>query len=306
MNRRRVLIVVAVFAGACAAWADTVHFKDGSALDGKVMRPNADTILIQVGTAKFTFPACDVASVESNDKAGAPAKVGSLVAKRRADWLQERTGLDRRQRDQVRHAMDPLWSPDEGVRNEARRRLVAMAQDMSVFRFLEASLPYTKGEIAPELMQVLVDIDPKRAEKIVQQRVQDVDPRNRGKALELLAAYGKPEGVEAIARGMKDQDNRVRISAAKALAQAAGRRATPALLEAIEGSTNQRLRNVCLNALKGVWSSGDTEIAFETAQEWKAYWNTHAATVDKPIKTAGLQTLVSDEELAEATADHDE
>jgi len=305
MKRSTMLIVAVVLTGTGAGWGDTVHFKDGSTLDGKVIRPNADTVLIQVGTAKFTFPSCEVDSVEANDNKGESAKVGRLVAKRRADWLQERTGLDRRQRDMVRDAIDPLWSPDEGLRNAARRKLVAMAQEMTVFRFIESALPYTKGEIVPELMQVLVDIDPKRAEKTVNQRTQDLDPRNRGKALELVASYGKPEGLETVARGMVDLDNRVRISAAKALAQTAGKRATPALVEGL-ASTDARLRNVCRSALEDVWSTPDVAVAFETAQEWRAYWNTKAAGIDKPVKTAGLKPLVTQEDLAEATADHDE
>ena len=299
------ILCAAVLCCASASRADTVFFKDGSKLDGLVGRPNADTLVIQLGSGRMTFAYADVASVEKNDKKGDTATVASLASKRHAESLRERTGLNRRQRDEVRAAIEPLWSPDEATRNAARSQLVEMGREMDVYKFVEASLPYTKGEVVPELMQVLVEMDPKRSTPMLGQRAMDVDPRNRSKALSLMANYDDPVNEQTLARGIVDPEPSVQAAAAKALAKTAGKRATPALLEGLK-SNDPRVRNACTAALTEAWQLKPDAPQPASASEWRDYWATRSGSVDKAISARALKPLVTEEELAEVSNDHDE
>ncbi|NIA12850.1 MAG: hypothetical protein GWP08_02125 [Nitrospiraceae bacterium] len=299
------ILCAAVLCCAGVSQADTVFFKDGSKLDGLVGRPNADTIIIQLSSGRMTFAYADVARIEKNDKRNETAKVVSLAAKRHAASLRERTGLNRKQRDEVRRAIEPLWSPDEATRNAARAQLVEMGGKMDVYKFIEASLPYTKGEVVPELMQVLVTMDPQRSAPVLERRAMDVDPRNRSKALALMANYDGPVNERTLARGIVDPEPSVQAAAAKALAQTAGKRATPVLLEGLK-SNDPRVRNACGAALTEAWQlkADGTEPA--SASEWRDFWAARSGSVDKAISANGLEPLVTEEELAEVSNDHDE
>jgi len=305
MIKHLLLLMPLVLCCVPFGFADTVFFKDGTTLDGVVTRPNADTIVIQIGKGKTTFAAVDVANVEMNDKKGDNLNINRIHAQRRADFLLERTGLTREQRDRVRDAIDPLWSPDEATRNAARKKLVAMSNEMSVFKYIVSTLPYSKGLVVPELMRVLVDIDPKQAKNVLGQRSQDLDPRNRARALELLGSYKKPEDLDTVARGMVDLDPRVQIAAAHGLAVSGQKGTTPVLLEGLK-SNDMKVRNACREALKQLWSTANTAVDFETANEWRGYWNTKAARVENVIKASGLTPLVTPEDLENVNPEHDE
>jgi hypothetical protein len=201
--------------------------------------------------------------------------------------------------------VDPLWSPDEAQRSAARKKLVAMSREMPVFQYVESFLPYGKPLLAPELMKVLVEIDPQRAKNVVGGYVQDLAPGNRARALQLIASYKKDEDLDTIARGLVDPDGSVRVAAAHAVADAGGKRATPALIEALK-SPDLKVQNAARAALKGVWSSENTPVDFKTPEEWKTFWAGKAGNIKNPLETKDLTPLVTEEDLANATSSHDE
>lgn len=296
---------------ACLLWcfvspADTVRFKDGTTIDGVVSKPNQDVVTIKVGGGVVSVPACDVESIETNEKKGETGTTRDIAYMRRTKFLEERTGLNRAQRDAARDTIALLWSPDEAARNAARDKLVAMGSEMPIFQFIEASLPYSKGNVVPELMRVLVQLDPKRAKQTLSQRSEDVDPRNRAQALELMAGYDNAaESTEVFVRGMVDPVPGVQMAAATALAAAAGKRATPALLGGLH-SADLKVQNTCKEALSRIWSTPEAKVEFNTAQEWSNFWASRRAGVDNPVDSSNAQPLVSEEALAAATRDFDE
>jgi len=287
------------------ASGDTVKFKDGSSVDGIVTQPNPDTIIIQVGKAKMTFTNAEVESVEKNDKKGEEGKTIDMVAKRHNDYIEQRTGLSREQRDAVRKLTGSLRSEDEAERNAARRKLVEMGKSARVFDYIETSLPFVTGAAVPQLMQTLVEMDPERAANVVAQRVGDLDPRNRGKAIELMATYKKPENTETIARGIVDLDPNVRVAAAHALASCGDKAVTPALIKGLS-DPDPRVQNASRSALQSLWSDGGTTVDFTKPEEWNTFWSSKSGNVKNAVDATKLAPLITQEDLAGATPDHDE
>ena len=305
MKRFLTALALSAVCGSWAAVADTVTFKDGSTADGVVVQPNADTVMIQVGTGKMTFAMVDVASIEKNDKKGDPATFKSTVTKRHQDALQQRTGLDRSQRDLVRDQLALMRSDDEGVRNAARRKLVQMGNEMDVFKFLNASLPYTQGPVVAEMMQALYEMNPDGAKDTAVQQSQSVVPANRAKALQLLANYKKPEDIDTVVRGMVDPSQDVRIATAHALGSTGEKRATPLLLKGL-ASNDPMWQNACRSALKEIWGTDGVPSELKSADEWKAFWSSKAGSVKDPYNDAKLNPLVTEEDLEYTTSDHNE
>ncbi len=300
MRKRLLLTVVLVLGGAAVAAADTVRLRDGSTFDGVVSRSDSNGVVLQMGGGTVSLPAADVVSIEKNDKKGDTNKLSRVTGQKHNDSLFERTGLTREQRDTVRDAIEPLWSPDEAQRNAARKKLVEMGRQMPVFQFIETTMPYAKGLVVPELMQVLVDIDPKRAKNVLIQHVEDLDPGNRAKALKLIASYKQAEDLDTLARGVKDPDNSVRVAAVEALAKSGDPRTTPALIEGLRAN-DPRVQNAARTALSLLWQ---TEL--KTTEEWAGFWSSRAGNVKDPIDPAKLAPLVTAEELARTNKDHDE
>jgi hypothetical protein len=305
VNRWGWLVVAVTGVIVPRVWADTVYFKDGSALDGVITFPDANTVVVLSGPARMTFPASEVARVEKNDKKGDFKSISVIKGKQHEDALFQRTGLTAPQRDAVRAAVDPLWSPDEAQRSAARKKLVAMSKDMPVFQYIESFLPYSKPLLAPELMKALVEIDPQRAKNVVGGYVQDVAPGNRASALQLIASYKKDEDLDTIARGLVDPDSSVRVAAAHAVAEAGAKRATPALIEALK-SPDLKVQNAVRAALKGVWSSENMQVDLKTPEEWRTFWAGKAGNIKDPLEPKDLTPLVTQEELSNATSHHDE
>ena len=129
--------------------ADTVYLKDGSRLSGNVKRQDDQKVVIEIQGGQTTVAASDVSRVEKNDKTSDPHGIGVICAKQHNDDLDRRTGLSSKQRDAVRAAVEPLWSPDEAKRSAARKKLLAMNGEMPVFKYLESYLPYSKDLVAP-------------------------------------------------------------------------------------------------------------------------------------------------------------
>jgi hypothetical protein len=280
--------VVLIF--CAAAQADTVYFTDGTKLDGAVTRPNPNSVAITVGKGRMVFPVTQVARVEENDKAGI-YDLNEYRARQHNDIMQQRTGLTREQRDEVRKLVTELENADPRLQKAARDNLLVYNKTVPVFKYLESCLPYMRGQRVPEMMEVMCAIDPKRAEQVLMQRSQDVTPLNRAKALELIGATMKEKGVERIAQGLVDQDSEIQIAAANTLGSVGDRGASYALLKGLE-SSNERVRNASLNALAKLWSTESTKVEFETASQWREYVDARRGQLEKVVDAAKLEPLI--------------
>jgi hypothetical protein len=302
---KRTLIVVAMLLAAPLGFADTIHFADGSFLDGVVSRPDANTVKIDIGTRTLSFAATLVSSVETNDKTGDESQITDALAKQQEQALEARTEMTSEQRDRVREALTPLWSTDEAVRNEGRRQLVILNAELPVFQYIDTSLPFTKGTIAPELLSALVQLDVARAKDVLSRYTINLDPGIRGKVLELLGSYKDSEETATIANGMADPDVSVRIRAANALGTAGQKGATPVLIAGL-GSTDQQLQNASLAALQQIWASVTAAADLTTPEQWTPFWDGKKDDVTNIVNPADLTPLVTQEQLDKATASHDE
>jgi HEAT repeat protein len=277
---------------AVGAAADTVFLKDGTQLDGKVSRPNDNSVALEVGKARLVFEAHEVLRIEKNDRTGEDQLDPlQLAARRRQARLEDRTGLTAEERERVRDLMKPLLSDKPTDRAEARARLAELGKEIDVFQYLSASLPYLSSDFVPEVMQTLVEIDPKRAGDVVKTRMSDAEPVNRAQAVRLLGASGDPAAAQDIARGLADDDPGVRAAAATGLADLGAREATPALLKGLS-SPYREVQRSCRDALNQLWADAKGAApGLQTKAQWQALWNSRRSEVDNPIDTAGLQPL---------------
>ncbi|HPC16993.1 MAG TPA: HEAT repeat domain-containing protein [Candidatus Hydrogenedentes bacterium] len=299
------LILAAMLCVTPWVFADTVHFSDGSYLDGVVSYPDSETIMIDIVTRKLSFSTSLVSRVESNSKTGDESQVTEALAKQQKIALEVRTGMTEEERDRVRAAMSPLWSDDEAKRNDARRKLADLNKELPVFQYIDASLPYTKGTVAPELLRVLVELDADNAKDVLSRFTINPDPAIRATVLELLATYKDADDVETIADGTIDLEQSVRFRAARALGVCGHKTATPVLLKGMESSDPQ-LRNASKSALQDIWASDSAAANLDTVEQWKEFWNVKSASVENAIDPAKLTLLVTQEDIDKATASHDE
>jgi len=302
---KRTLIFVAMFLAAPWGFADTIHFADGSFLDGVVSYPDSKTVTIDIGTRTLTFAASLVSSVETNDKKGDESQVTDALAKQQEQALEARTEMTTEQRDRVREALTPLWSTDEAVRNAGRKRLVDLNKELPVFQYIDTSLPFTKGTVAPELLSTLVELDATRAKDVLSRYTINLDPGIRAKVLELLASYKDADDVGTIADGMIDPDSSVRIRAANALGTCGQKAATPVLLNGL-ASADQQLHNASLSALQRIWASDAQSADLTTSEQWTQFWAGKMDGVTNAVNPEALTPLVTQEQLDKATASHDE
>ena len=273
--------------------ADTIYFKDGSMLHGKVNRLNENAVALELDKGRMVFSNAEIDRVEDNDKTSSYAnrhQANPKAVQLRAAQ-EERFGVTSEQREVLVRMVDALRSEDENLRVLTASRLCKLQAELDVFKFLEAAMGGFSESTLPPVMEVMAEIDKKRAVAPIRTRVDDPTPTSRAKAVELLGKIGDKESLETIARGIVDDDIGVRIGAAKGLGYAGEKRATPVLLEGLK-NPNKRVQNACRDALTRLWSTDDLLVQFETPEEWEGMWRGQAARVEKPISPTGLQPLI--------------
>ena len=302
---KKIMLVSVMVLGATCAFADTVYFADGSSLDGIVSHPNDTTILINIGTRSLTIDASTVSRVEPNDNKGDEAALVELLARQQQQALAARTGMSEEDRDRVRDALAPLRSSDEAARTDAHKNLKDLSATLPVFQYIDATLPYTKGPIVPELLAVLTELDAPRAKDVLSRYTINLDPSVRAKVIELLAAYKDPDDVGTIASGMVDLDSSVKLRTTVALGVYGQKTVTPVLIQGLDNADPQ-IKNAALASLQQIWSADAASAGLTTTSDWSTYWAGKSADVSNPVDPATLKPLVTQEQLDKATASHDE
>jgi HEAT repeats len=285
------------------ATADTVHFKDGATLNGKVSKPNENSIAVQIGGGRMVFPMAIVEKIEENDlKTNKGITSFSPGATRYNDRLQKATGLSSEQRAEIRKLVAPLGSHDTGTRVAARKALLAKAQEVDFFAYLALSIPKQPPRYVPEILRVLFKLDPAKTKKLLLETVHHPLPVHRGSALELLGMAGGDKALEALCRGLvADPEPVVRYSSARGLAHLRDKRSTPALLKGLKDA-DARVRNLCSDTLASMWSTPEEAVKFGTVEEWQGHWAEVSSQVSKPVSVSSLKPL--SEPLPEGAGDY--
>ena len=302
MNENKLLLCAAAVAIALhGAWADTIFFKDGSSLDGKVLQPNPNVYVLQLEKGRMYFQASRVDHWEKNEKKGRyNAFLVNPHQTAHEEARQEKTGLTGEQIDAMYRMMEPLSSSDPNEVKRAQEALLAKNDSVDVFKFLKAAMIDMSDKYLPATLEVMVKLNPKATERILVKRATDPFTPNRTKALELIGKTDAAKHVGTLARGMLDPNARVQTTAARALAQSGDKGCTPALLQGLK-SGDMRVRKASEEALQSLW--GDNRA--HTPAAWDQLWRKEQSNVHGVVTVASLKPLVS-KEAVDHGHQHDE
>lgn len=273
------------------AIADTLHLKDGTSIDGTVVKINDNCMAIRSGNGEIIYANDEIDRVEKNEKKGAlDLAVTNPAALRHEQELEKATGLQAEQREKIIAIVDRLASEDAAERSQAVKELIALNQQVDMYRFLKESRQGFGARVLPGVLEVMLALNKGETKPIVLDCLNDKSPPVRAAALELLGTHKELASLETVARGLVDSEDEVKIASAHALAALADKRATPALIASL-GNANPRVRNAALAALSRMWGTVEAPVKFETADEWTKFWNESSAQAGKPIELAALEPL---------------
>jgi hypothetical protein len=287
--RKGLILAVLCAAVVMTSGADTIHLKTGVAVDGVIKDEDSVRYVVQVGKREVSFRKDQVVKIEQNEKTGL-LDVQKLreEAQRKAEELFQKTGVTPAQRIEINSVKEGLIDPESEQYAEAKRRLVAMAEEMAVFDYFENLLESISPRFAPALMDVMAEIDPQRVKPVLRRHATDISADNREMVMRLMGRTRDQESAKFLARGMLDHVDEVRIAAAESLAVLRVKDATPALLENIN-HVNRRVANAALAALQKTWGTEDNPEAVRSVEEWQTV----------ALQAPGAWTMASLEPLVE-------
>jgi hypothetical protein len=274
--RRHLLAIVAAAGIAGSAAADTVYFKDGSALDGIVKRERASEVTLELPGGVMTFSMADVDRIEENDKGRRAKQAPSEDAPGDAGPALSLPPLSPEDTSTLRDMLMALLTVNPAERDAARQRIERFATTRDLFPFLERALPYMPDRQAAEVLQLMYTADGARAEPVLWKSAHSRLPKIRAKALELLGALRAgdepvdPERLRLFARGVLDTAPEVQFAAVRALHDAGDRRATPVLIKGLE-SADLRVQAASLRALRHLWATPEAFAGITTAEQWRIF-----------------------------------
>ena len=290
MTKRSRWAVCAVFAvAACHARSDTIYFKDGSSLDGKVVREKEAQVVLELPHGHMTFPMRDVDRIEENAKTGMPESSepppGAMVdpSVMSKEPLRE---LNREDRRRLRDMLEDLLATDDAARDAARQRIARFGVSRDLFPFLERALPYMPDRQSVEALQILSDLDTGRAKPILEKTALSYLDKNRAKSLALLGSMyvdGTERDAKVItllARGVLDDSPQVQLAGIRGLQESNDKRATPVLLHALE-SPDRRVQAASLKALNTLWADSGVHGDLNSIEQWRGL----LALADDEIQT---------------------
>ena len=294
MRRSTLIAVLSLVGTAALSPADTIYLKNGVQVDGKVTTTNEGLLKLQVGDRTVIYRPSEVSSIEQNDRSGVLDREAAVARwQERNAEMTRLTGLDDEQRMRVKNLLYKLQREDE--RPAAQRELVALQEQMDVFRYLEYRFPGLSDRLSPWALEIMAYIDAKRALPTLREALEKNIYATRAKAIEILGKIGDRESTAFIARGLVDHAPEVRFSAAYALAALKSRQATPALIDLLQDG-DRRVRNASMDALRALWADVIGQETYNTTEQWEALWAAQSGTVPGSIKLAALSPLVPPEE----------
>ncbi|MBX3179020.1 MAG: HEAT repeat domain-containing protein [Candidatus Hydrogenedentes bacterium] len=298
---------VALMAWAAAAYADTIHLKNGIRFDG-VVTPVPDQegmYRVKAGRRNLIYRADEIERIEKNDKTGHLDRDAL-----RARWeatnkaLTEETGLTAEQRRLVRGLIFELKSESDARRRAIREQLAALQAEFDAFGYIVFMYPELSSLLAPAVLETLFAIDPPRSLETIMAGAESAYFGVRAMAIDLLGRAAPPGAVPLVARGLADHMPEVRIAAAYALASLGAREATPALIGQLS-YLDQRVSNAAREALASVWGERLGEQRPATVDEWNAFWSAQSVS-GATIALDKLKPLIApeDEQTVSYDANH--
>lgn len=297
-------IIALVLLGLSQAQADTIHLKNGVRFDGVVtpVPEQQGLYKITAGDRQLFYRESEIEKIEKNSKTGHLDKEELLKRwEERNKLLTEETGLTADQRRLVRGLMMELKSEDASTRIAVRDKLSVLQQEFDVFGYIASLYPELSPLLAPNVLQLLAQLDPIRGLAIVQESAQANYFATRAIAIELLGRMGHKDSVPLIARGLADFNQQVQISAAYALAGLAVREATPALI-ALLANADLRVSGAARESLAALWAAELGDKRLISVSEWDEFWKAQTAP-GTPIQLAQLEPLSPEEEEMKQTID---
>lgn len=283
---------------SAAAVADTLYFKDGSSLDGTVTQPDSNSYVIEFDKGKMYFKASEVARWVKNNNEGS-YNVKTLEPRVAEPDTKTKPGAEARedtltadQKNELSKIAAGLSSSDPKEVVAAQDALMAKKGDMDVFSYLQSSLTKMKGRSTDAALELMMKLDPTRAQKVVESETKNPVAGNRAKALELLSKSGGKESVSTLARGMVDVSPAVQKAAASCLGQTGDKGVTPALLAGLK-SSDQSVRDASVQALRTLWNGDKDTAGLSSPADWQQFWASRASQYKDALRTDNLLPLVT-------------
>jgi len=259
---------------------------------GIVKSQSTGQVTVQIGSSEVVLRTSEIARIEKNDRTGAfDREKAQAAALERSREVTKLTGLRAPERIEVRQTMSLLLSADPLVNVKARRKLVAMGKEVDLFRYFEHSLPTLLPRYVPGVLEVLVELDPKRARPLLWKQSTNVDAACRAKALELMGKVQDYDSIPLLMRGLVDHAPEVRIAASSALGALRVKEATPVLMENLK-MFDIKIRNAGRLALQTIWSTPDKQVDLHSMAEWEAFWSAQSSSLTSPYNVSALEPLV--------------
>ncbi len=286
-------LILATMALATAVQADTLHLDAGITVDG-IVKVRPDGIFeVEAGGRKVLYRPEEVLQHEKNDRTGhlnmdeVKAQVAEELAR-----LERETGLNAEQRARVDELVIRLESGSATSQLDARERLVAMNQEVSIVRYIKSMFDQL---ITPALLEAIAHVAPSDCIEQLERGVKHSNYLCRAKAIDLFAQKGYAPAAPLVARGLADHKLEVNLSAAYALAKMNERAATPALIELLS-QPDLKLSNASQQALETLWKSeipADAP-APKTVSEWNALIS--GKSISGAFTLSSLQPLIAPDE----------
>lgn len=296
MSRFFALAAVGVSCMVAAHWgaADTVTMKNGTAIDGKIIRNSGGRITVQLGDREVNVPLDDVESTEVNDKRAPVLDIAAVEREARARdaELTEKTGLNAGQREAVDELLKIFFLGSPESAQGAKRSIMSMAATASPYRYLRIRLPEIQPDKVGPLLEVMCQMDPDGMRDILKEYATSPSEAARAAALESLARLKDRDALELMRRGTADEHPAVRIAAIHGIAALGARGATPVLLKLLAGG-DPRVQNAARDALSALWTEpGQPAVNFLQNAGWQDFWNQKAATVPDAWDPDHIEPLV--------------
>lgn len=284
------IIVFSVLLAVTSAEADSLYLNSGVRVDGKVsVLPNG-LYQVTAGSRTVVYRPGEVDRHEENSRTGVIDRQQAMRRfEARDEELTRLTGLDVNQRRRVEALAYRLQREDE--RPRARNELVALQQEMDVFRFLAFLQPTVSHRLAPWVLEAMAAIDPNRAVPYLRKNVAHVYYDTRVVAIDFLGKIRDRPSTANLARGLVDHSPEVQFVTAYAMANLGARQATPALIELL-ANPDPRVRNASAEALEALWDAETDHEVHKTQAQWQQFWQSRAGSIQGAIHLAGLTPLI--------------
>lgn len=292
MIRRYGLLVALAAVLALPGGADTIHLLNGTNIDGVVTRTENGRVFVSIGEQSLSFAQDEIANVEKNDKTGVISHEQLAAAAQRFEAeLDQSSGVSSELRNKAAETLPKLASPDSEESDAARLTFLDMAKSGDVFGYFEWALPTMLPYYIPAVLALMSELNPEAALPYIRSQCAGIHPPCRAGAIRLLCQLQDKESLALIARGLVDEDFKVRLAACYGLRSLNDKRVTPALIQ-ILANADPGLQNTAQETLAALWPAPSPDKAIEGVDAWRALWAQQAPSIPAPITLDALEPLV--------------